>query len=68
VFLATNSFDAEQGGVNGAAVNVQIKSGTNKFHGDADEFHTDDQSSQLLYQSSHNSNGRSTSSISTVAQ
>ncbi len=41
VNIATNSYDAEQGMVNGAAVNVQTKTGTNKFHGDAYEFHTD---------------------------
>ena len=40
--IATNSMDAEQGMVNGAAINVTIKSGTNKFHGEAHEFHTDD--------------------------
>lgn len=49
VNIATNSFDAEQGGVNGAAVNVQIKTGSNKFHGDAHEFHTDDQLKALNY-------------------
>jgi hypothetical protein len=43
VNVATNSYDAEQGMVNGAEINVQMKSGTNKFHGDAFEFHTDDQ-------------------------
>jgi hypothetical protein len=42
VNIATNSMDAEQGMVNGAAVNVTIKSGTNKVHGEAHEFHTDD--------------------------
>jgi hypothetical protein len=41
VNIVTNSFDAEQGMAGGAAVNVQIKSGTNKFHGTAHEFHTD---------------------------
>ena len=41
VNVATNSFDAEQGMAGGAAMNVQIKSGTNKFHGSAHEFHTD---------------------------
>jgi hypothetical protein len=49
VNIATNSYDAEQGGVNGAAVNVQIKSGTNKFHGTVHEFHTDDQLKTLNY-------------------
>jgi hypothetical protein len=49
VNIATNSYDAEQGGVNGAAVNVQIKTGSNKFHGDAHEFHTDDQLKALNY-------------------
>jgi carboxypeptidase family protein/TonB-dependent receptor-like protein len=49
VNIATNSYDAEQGGVNGAAVNVQIKSGTNKFHGAAHEFHTDDQLKALNF-------------------
>lgn len=33
VNVVTNSFDAEQGLAGGAAVNVQIKSGTNQFHG-----------------------------------
>ena len=41
VNVTTNSFDAEQGMAGGAAVNVQIKSGTNSFHGSAHEFHTD---------------------------
>jgi hypothetical protein len=33
VNITTNSFDAEQGAAGGAAVNVQIKSGTNTLHG-----------------------------------
>lgn len=41
VNIVTNSFDAEQGMAGGAAVNVRIKSGTNNFHGDIHEFHTD---------------------------
>ena len=41
VNVVTNSFDAEQGGAGGAAVNVQIKSGTNSLHGNVHEFHTD---------------------------
>jgi hypothetical protein len=40
VNVVTNSFDAEQGMAGGAAVNVQIKSGTNEFHGSVHEFHT----------------------------
>lgn len=41
VNVTTNSFDAEQGMAGGAAVNVQIKSGTNQFHGTGNWFHTD---------------------------
>lgn len=41
VNIVTNSFDAEQGMAGGAAVNVRIKSGTNQFHGNIHEFHTD---------------------------
>ncbi|MEY3284507.1 MAG: hypothetical protein RIR86_2520, partial [Acidobacteriota bacterium] len=40
VNIVTNSFDAEQGMAGGAAVNVQIKSGSNQFHGSLHEFHT----------------------------
>ena len=39
VNVVTNSFDAEQGLAGGAAINVQIRSGTNDFHGSAFEFH-----------------------------
>ncbi len=41
VNVVTNSFDAEQGMAGGAAVNVQIKSGTNQYHGTGNWFHTD---------------------------
>jgi carboxypeptidase family protein/TonB-dependent receptor-like protein len=41
VNVVTNSFDAEQGLAGGAAINVQIKSGTNDFHGSAFEYHSD---------------------------
>jgi len=41
VSIVTNSYDAEQGNANGAAVSVITKSGTNDFHGSAFEFHTD---------------------------
>lgn len=40
--VVTNSFTAQQGMAGGAAVNVEIKSGTNSFHGDAHEMHTDE--------------------------
>jgi hypothetical protein len=49
VNVVTNSFDAEQGMAGGAAVNVQIKSGTNQFHGTADWFHTDQNFAALNY-------------------
>ncbi len=39
VNVVTNSFDAEQGLAGGAAINVQIKSGTNSVHGSAFEYH-----------------------------
>lgn len=40
VNVVTNSFDAEQGNAGGAAVNVQIKSGTDQLHGGVHEFYT----------------------------
>ena len=40
VNVVSNSFDAEQGMAGGAAMNVTIKSGTNKFHGAGWEFLT----------------------------
>ncbi len=39
VNVVTNAFDAEQGLAGGAAINVQIKSGTNDLHGSAFEYH-----------------------------
>ena len=41
VDVVTNSFSAEQGQAGGAAVNVQVKSGTNAIHGSAFEYHVD---------------------------
>ncbi|MBI1786326.1 MAG: TonB-dependent receptor [Acidobacteria bacterium] len=41
VNVVTNSFDAEQGLAGGAAINVQIKGGTNDLHGALFEYHTD---------------------------
>lgn len=40
VNVTTNSFDAEQGLAGGAVINVQIKSGTNDFHGSLFEYHS----------------------------
>ncbi|MBI1897730.1 MAG: TonB-dependent receptor [Acidobacteria bacterium] len=40
VNVVTNSFDAEQGLAGGAAINVQIKSGSNDLHGSLFEYHT----------------------------
>jgi hypothetical protein len=42
VNVVTNSFDAEQGLAGGAAINVQIKSGTNTLRGSAFEYHTNE--------------------------
>lgn len=39
VNVVTNSFDAEQGLAGGAAINVQIKSGSNQTHGSAFWYH-----------------------------
>jgi carboxypeptidase family protein/TonB-dependent receptor-like protein len=39
VNVVTNSFDAEQGLAGGAAINVQIRSGSNELHGSAFEYH-----------------------------
>lgn len=39
VNVVTNSFDAEQGLAGGAAVNLQIKSGTNQWHGSGSLHH-----------------------------
>ena len=41
VNIVSNSFDAEQGLAGGAAISVQIKSGTNDLHGSAFEYHSD---------------------------
>jgi len=38
VSVVTNSFDADQGMAGGAAVNVQVKSGTNTLHGSTFEY------------------------------
>lgn len=40
VNVVTSSFDAEQGLAGGAAISVQIKSGTNQIHGSGFEYHS----------------------------
>jgi len=40
VNIVSGSYDAEQGFVGGAVVSVDVKSGTNEFHGSAFEYHT----------------------------
>jgi TonB-dependent Receptor Plug Domain len=40
VDISTNAYDAEQGRASGGVVNVQIKSGTNNFHGAVYAFNT----------------------------
>jgi hypothetical protein len=49
VNVVTNSFDAEQGLAGGAAINVQIKSGTNQLRGSAFEYHTNERLRSLDY-------------------
>jgi hypothetical protein len=43
VNVVTNNFDAEQGLAGGAAISVQIKSGTNQVRGSAFEYHFNEQ-------------------------
>ena len=69
VNVVTNSFDAEQGMAGGAAVNVQIKSGTNQFHGSVHEFHTNSRMkarNYFYYSTRHRC--LKTSSINTAAR
>lgn len=49
VNVVTNSFDAEQGLAGGAAINVQIKSGGNDFHGSAGLYHFNQKLSAYPY-------------------
>jgi hypothetical protein len=49
VNVVTNSFDAEQGLAGGAAINLQIKSGTNMLHGSAFLHHFDQNLSAYPY-------------------
>jgi len=49
VDVVTGSFDAEQGLSGGAAINLQIKSGTNSFHGSAFWYHNNQHFSSYPY-------------------
>lgn len=49
VNVTTSSADAEQGMVNGAAVNVQTRSGTNDLHGSLFEYHVNSATSARRY-------------------
>jgi hypothetical protein len=49
VNIVTGSFDAEQGLAGGAAINVQIKSGTNKLSGSAFEYYNNEKMRSLNY-------------------
>ena len=49
VNITTNSFDAEQGAAGGAAVNVQIKSGTNNLHGAVFEYNQNNDMTAVNY-------------------
>ncbi len=55
VNVVTNSFDAEQGLAGGAAINLQIKSGTNDVHGSAFEYHMNQNIKAYLYFSNRSS-------------
>ncbi len=55
VNVVTNSFDAEQGLAGGAAINLQIKSGTNQVHGSAFEYHMNQQLKAYPYFSNRES-------------
>ena len=50
VNVVTSNFEADQGMAGGAAVNVQVKSGTNNYHGSAFDYFTElcDAGAQLL--------------------
>lgn len=50
--VSTNDYDAQYGGAAGMVVNVTTKSGTNHYHGDLFEYHTDSAlSSRNVFQS-----------------
>src|SRR6478752_976911 len=49
VNVVSSSFDADQGMAGGAAVNVQVKGGTNMFKGSAFEYAVDDRMRERNY-------------------
>ena len=51
VNIVTNSFDAEQGLAGGAAINVQIKSGSNNVHGSLFEYNSNNNIKAYPYNS-----------------
>lgn len=53
VNISTNSYNVNQGFAGGSAANVEIKSGTNQFHGDAYEYHYDNKLEALEYFAPH---------------
>ena len=56
VNVVTSSFDAEQGLAGGAAINIQIKSGTNDMHGSAFWYHNNQKLQAYPYFSDRNQN------------
>ncbi len=57
VNVVTNSFDAEQGLAGGAAISVQIKSGTNDFHASGFEFHNNQHLNARNFFAARNTDG-----------
>jgi len=56
VDVVTSSFDAEQGLAGGAAINIQIKSGTNELHGSAFWYHNNQRLQAYPYFSDRTAN------------
>ena len=56
VNVSTSSFDAEQGLAGGAAINIQIKSGSNDVHGSAFWYHNNQKLQAYPYFSDRNQN------------
>lgn len=53
VNVTTNSYDINQGFAGGSSTSVEIKSGTNQFHGDAYEYHYDNKLNALEFFAPH---------------